>query len=60
MDALRANGAHCDITIRAHHPLILEPPRAYNKAPQTAAVNVQQINQIIDVVGTKMSLPPLT
>ena len=60
MDALRPHGAHCDTTVCAHLPLILEPPRVYNEATQTADINIRQMTQIINVVGTKMSLPPLT
>ena len=60
MDVLRPRGIHCDATVRTHHLLILEPARAYIEATQTADANVRQITQIIDVVGTNMSLPPLT
>ena len=59
MDELRPHGVHCNATVRVHHPLFLKPTRAYNEATQTADVNIRQITQIIDVVGTKMSLPPL-
>ena len=53
-------GAYCDTKFRAHHLLILALPRAYNDVTQTADVNVRQTTQIIDVVGTKISLPTLT
>ena len=60
IDVLRPHGAHCNATVFAHYSLILEPPVAYNEATQTANVNVLQMIQIINVVGTKMPLPTLT
>ena len=60
MEVLRIHGALCDTTVRGHHALILQPPRAYNEATQIADLSVRQITQIKDVVGTKMSVSPLT
>ena len=60
MDRLRPHGAHCDITVRTNYSVILEPSKAYNEATQTVDVNVRQITQVMDVVGTKMYLSTVT